>query len=187
MEVSAVNSANRKGATLNAGKIELVASSTRKNVKGTISELKDESGRAWMHDDGYGNEDEKSIVLPDAALSTTATEIGFYEEESAGSNATAIIADSSLSNATSTSAKFRVQLVDDVDEALGVREGFSLECAFGATRTGTVSRPTLPRVADRRGSATAASIQYILNGVDAATGGGARSPRIRKRAGFPLR
>jgi hypothetical protein len=158
-----VQEGNTKGATLYAGKIELVASFTRKNVKGTITELKDESGRTWMHDDGYGNEDVKSIVLPDAQLSETATEIGFYEERAASNDATAIFADTSLPNATEPSAKFRVQLVDDAGEALGVWEAFDLEGAFGATRTGTVSKPTLPREADRGGGAAASSIHYITN------------------------
>ena len=169
-----VDEGNGKGATLYAGKIELVASFTRKNVKGTITELKDESGRTWVHDDGYGNEDVKSIVLPDAALSTTTGEAGFYQESTDGSGApaTAIFADTSLPNASGAGAKFRVQLVDDAGEALGVWEAFTLEGAFGATRTGTVSKPTLPAEADRGGGATTGSIHYFTNAtVGSGTGG----------------
>ena len=161
--VSAVDTANRKGATLYAGTIELVASFTRKNVKGTITELKDETDRTFTHNDGFGNEVVNSIVLPDAALSTTDGEIGFYQENDTTSPATAIFSDSSLPNATSASAKFRAQLVDDAGEALGVWEAFELEGAFGATRTGTVSKPTLPSEADRGGGATTSSIHYITN------------------------
>ena len=170
--VSGVDPANRKGATLYAGTIELVASFTRKNVKGTITELKDESGRTFTYNDGFGNEVVQSIVLPDAEHSTTDGEIGFYQEDAGTSSpATAIFADSSLPNAPSLSAKFRVQLVDDAGEALGVWEAFELEGAFGATRTGTVSKPTLPREADRGGGATTGSIHYITNS-NAGTGSG---------------
>ena len=176
--VSEVDAANRKGATLYAGNIELVASFTRKNVKGTITELKDESGRTWVYNDGFGNEDVRSLVLPDAALSTTAGETGFYQETStpADAIATAIFADTSLPNATAGSAKFRVQLVEDAGEALGVWEAFSLEGAFGATRTGTVSKPTLPREADRGGGATSGSIHYITNGTASTGAGGPITP-----------
>ncbi|MCY4186985.1 MAG: hypothetical protein OXD30_00690, partial [Bryobacterales bacterium] len=171
--VSAVEAGNRKGATLYAGEIELVASFTRKNVKGTISELKDESGRTWVYNDGFGNEEVRSLVLPDAPISSESSEIGFYQKGSADDDATAIFADTSLPNATDMSAKFRVQLVEDAGEALGVWEAFSLEGAFGATRTGTVSKPTLPREADRGGGATSGSIHYITNSV---AGTGANGP-----------
>ncbi|MDE0622032.1 MAG: hypothetical protein OXH83_10205, partial [Bryobacterales bacterium] len=171
-----VQDGNSKGATLYAGKIELVASFTRKNVKGTVTELKDESGRTWVHDDGFGNEEVRSLVLPDAALSTTAGETGFYEEPDDSDSATAIFADTSLPNATSADAKFRVQLVDDAVEALGVWEAFGLEGAFGATRTGTVSKPTLPREADRGGGATSGSIHYITNDTAGTGTGGPITP-----------
>ena len=171
--VSEVDPDNRKGATLYAGKIELVASFTRKSVKGTITELKDESGRTWVHDDGYGNEEVKSIVLPDAHRETAA-ETGFYEERTASDNATAIFADTSLPNATGDGSKFRVQLVEDAGEALGVWEAFGLEGAFGATRTGTVSKPTLPREVDRGGGAHADSLHYltVVPGTAGTTGSG---------------
>ena len=174
--VSDVDDANRKGATLYAGTIELVASFTRKNVKGTITELKDETGRTFTYNDGFGNEVVQSIVLPDAALSTTAGEIGFYQEDDTTNAATAIFADSSLPNATSASAKFRVQLVADAGEALGVWDAFELEGAFGATRTGTVSKPTLPGEADRGGGATTGSIHYITNDTAGTGSGGPITP-----------
>lgn len=162
-----VQDGNTKGATLFAGKIELVASFTRKSVKGTITELKDESGRTWEHDAGLGASAVKSIVLPDASLTDSA---GFYAGTGA---ATATFEDTSRRNATGEAADLlRVQLVDDAVEALGVWEAFGLEGAFGATRTGTVSKPTLPSETDRGGGANVGSIFYIDNDAAAASGAG---------------
>ena len=73
-------------------------------------------------------------------------------------------------------AEFRVQLVDDAVEALGVWEAFGLEGGFRATRTGTVSKPTLPREADRRGGATSGSIHYITNDTAGTGTGGPITP-----------
>ena len=168
-----VEDGNSKGATLLAGKIELDASFTRKNVKGTITELKDESGRTWEHDAGLGRSAVKSIVLPDASLVAGAE--GFYA--STGTAATATFEDTSRRNATSSSSGnyFRVQLVDNAAEALGVWTAFGLEGAFGTTRTGTVSKPTLPSDTDsipRGGGANASSIHFITNSTVGSGAGG---------------
>ena len=166
--VSDVDATNtKKGATLYAGKIELVASFARKNVKGTITELKDESGRTWeeLSDEGRDKAVD-SILLPTATLSSTATEIGFYESGS-GASATAVFEDSRTANKDDSTAVFRVQLIDDAGEALGIWEAFDLEGAFGATRTGSVSKPTLPSEVDRGGRVEAATIHYITEGTAA--------------------
>ena len=170
--VSDVDPANtKKGATLYAGKIELVASFARKNVKGTITELKDESGRTWeeLSDEGRDKAVD-SILLPAASLSSTET--GFFETASGGATATAVFEDSLTANKDDDDAVFRVQLIDDAGEALGIWDAFDLEGAFGATRTGSVAKPTLPREVDRGGGAVGSTIYYTFDGTAGSGSGG---------------
>lgn len=162
---------NGNGATLCAGRIKLVASFTRMSVKGAITELKDESGRTWetMSDEGRDKAVD-SILLPDAGPSSTASEMGFYETV-AGDDATAVFEDSRTANKTGDGV-FRVQFVDDAGEALGAWEAFDLEGAFGATRTGSAAKPTLPHEVDWGGGAVTISIHFIVSGAAGAGGAG---------------
>ena len=172
-----VDEGNRKGATLYAGKIELVASFTRKRVKGTITELKDESGRTWEEESEEGRDKAvDSILLPDADLATGET--GFYESATSGdaANATVVFEDSRTANKTAA-GKFRVQIIDDAGEALGVWDAFNLEGAFGATRTGSVAKPTL-RAADDSGGRRVVedSVHWIINDDTTAVPASSSSP-----------
>lgn len=119
------------GATLCAGKIELATSFTRRNVKGTITKLKDESARIWwtMSNEGR-NKAVDSIPLPDAGVSIAATATGSCEA-AGGDNATAVLEDTRSANKTGA-AVFRVQFIDDAGEALGGWEAFDIKGAFGA-------------------------------------------------------
>ena len=170
--VSALDLNNKKGATLYAGKIELVASFTRKNVKGTITELKDESGRTWeeMSDEGRDKAVD-SILLPDARISTTETERGFYESDSE-MNATAVFKDSLTANKADSTAVFRVQFIEDAGEAFGVWTAFNLEGAFGATKTRDVTTSLPADVDTTRNLAVPATVHYITNTTNTAADGG---------------
>ena len=167
--VSAVDSSNRKGATLYAGKIELVASFTRKRVSGTITELKDESGAVFEYADDFGKERVRSISLPTAVRADT-DPAGLYKAAS-GTMATLFYVENLPTTADPVDSAFSVQLVEEGTEALGVWMAFGLEGAFGATRSGTVGKPTLPAEADRGGKAVG-PIHVITDNTYSAAGGG---------------
>ena len=131
---------------LYAGKIELVASFARGRVNGTVTQLKDEDGRTWEYTSTttFVDEPVESISLPAA---TSTTNVGFYSYT--GSDGAKLSFTGNFGDETDgTGATFRVQLIDDAAEALGVWKAFNLEGSFGATRTGDVRRPTLPTIRD---------------------------------------
>lgn len=135
---------------LYARKIELVASFSMQQVTGTISELKDEDGRAFeaMSSDSFRKETVESIALPAGDASDDGE--GFYEAEPADV-ATVSFAHNLCSESTTTSV-FKVQLVDEVSEVLGIWTGtdtdqtLKVEGSFDATRSGSVTTPSLPRL-----------------------------------------
>ena len=159
-DVSDVNSP-----VLYAGKIELIASFAKGEVNGTVTALKDEDGDAWEFYSGQRFRDEavKSITLPKATRETAA-QIGFYEAEvAAGTNEATLAFDLNLRDETDDSdVTFEVQLLDDATEALGVWQAFDLKGSFGATRSGSVTTPTLPSFTDRGDGVEAGSrVVYI--------------------------
>ena len=151
-----------------AGKIELVASFTRKRVSGTVTELKDEGGNTFEYDGGFGKEAVRSISLASAHLDPD--DPGLYKQAAATDEATLFFEDNLPSEPDITDTAFTVQLVEEATEALGVWKAFGLEGSFGATRTGSVGKPTLPAEADRGGKAVLDSIHVITDGVAAASG-----------------
>ena len=153
-------------ADLYAGKIELVASFTRKRVSGTVTELKDEGGDTFEYESGFGKEAVSSISLASALLDSAE---GLYKA-AATDQATLFFRDNLPSESDTTDTAFTVQLVDEATEALGVWKAFGLEGSFGATRSGNVAKPTLPAEADRGGKAVLASIHVITDGAAAVSG-----------------
>ncbi len=149
---------------LYAGKIELVASFSKRQVSGTITELKDEDGRALEVEstDTFRNETVDEIVLPAAGASGT---LGFYQV-SGEDNAT--ISFTRNLRSESGDSTFRVQLVDEATEALGIwtldktELDLDLEGSFGATRSGSVTAPKLPRLTDDGGEVDADTIALLL-------------------------
>ena len=154
---------------LYAGKIELIASFTRKRVSGTVTELKDEGGKTFEYDSGgFGKETVRSISLASALLDSD--DPGLFKQAAATDEATLFFVDNLPTESDTTDTAFTVQFVEDATEALGVWKAFGLEGSFGATRTGSVGKPTLPAEADRGGKAVQASIHVITNGAAAASG-----------------
>ena len=151
---------------LYAGKIELVASFSKRQVSGTITELKDEDGRSLeaTSSDTFRKETVDEIVLPAA---TANGDRGFYEfEDSASTTSTTVSFTRNLRSESATST-FRVQLVDEASEALGIwtatDEGLDLdlEGSFGATRSGSVTAPKLPRLTDDGGEVNATTTVFL--------------------------
>ena len=138
---------------LYAGKISLDVSFSQTRVTGTVTDLKDEDGNPLRLRSDFTFRDEivASITLPEAADGTgAAARDGLYTSTAAGST---ISFGPSIQAQTSASSTFRVQLVADATEALGIwRTGAGeahLEGAFGATRSGSVTTPRLPTESDR--------------------------------------
>ena len=162
---------------LYAGKIELIASFAKGEVNGTVTALKDEDGGAWEFESTRSFRDEvvKSITLPKASKTgVDAAHHGFYEATVAQTTNEATLAfERNLRDeADFTEVTFEVQLLDDATEALGVWKAFDLEGSFGATRSGTVTTPTLPSFTDRGDGVEAATrVVYIgtTSSVDAIT------------------
>ena len=146
---------------LYAGKISLDVSFSQTRVTGTVTDLKDEDGNPLRLPSNFTFRDEivASITLPDAADGAGARD-GLYASTAPNST---ISFGPSVQTQTSASSTFRVQLVDDATEALGIWKtgaaGAHLEGAFGATRSGSVTTPRLPTESDR-GSHVAES--YVL-------------------------
>ena len=148
---------------LYAGKIELTASFSKGQVSGTITELKDEDGRALeaTSSDSFRKETVRSITLPDATASDDGE--GFYEVE-AGDATVSFVRNLRSEEAPST---VRVQLLGEASEALGIWTAadsgldLSLEGSFGATRSGSVTAPRLPRVSDDGGVVSATSRIFL--------------------------
>lgn len=126
-------------------------------MTGTVTELKDEDGRALEAEssDSFRKETVGSIVLPAAGASTDGE--GFYEVEG-GTSRVSFVRNLRSESATST---FKVQLVAKASEALGIWTATStaldldLEGSFGATRSGDVTTPKLPRLTDDGGKVIA--------------------------------
>ena len=144
---------------LYAGKIELVASFSKTQVTGTITALTDEDGRALeaTSSDSFRKETVGSIALP--AADASAAGEGFYQVGD-GSATVSFVRNLRSETATST---VRVQLLDEASEALGIWTAtdedldLDLEGSFGATRTGAVTAPDLPRLTDDGGKVSAAT------------------------------
>ncbi|MDE0106990.1 MAG: hypothetical protein OXN96_04250 [Bryobacterales bacterium] len=161
-DVSDVNSP-----VLYAGKIELIASFAKGEVNGTVTALKDEGGNAWEFESTRSFRDEvvKSITLPTASKTgVDAAHHGFYEATVVEDTNEATLAfDRNLRDeADSTGVLFEVQLLDEATEALGVWQAFDLKGSFGAPRSGSVTKPTLPSFPDRGdGVETDSRVVYI--------------------------
>ena len=162
---------------LYAGKIELIASFAKGEVNGTVTALKDEDGGAWEFESTRSFRDEvvKSITLP-KATQQTAPQIGFYEASVvAGTNEATLAFDRNLRDETdastdaNTGVLFEVQLLDDATEALGAWRAFDLRGSFGATRSGTVTTPTLPSFTDR-GDGVEAATRVVYIGTTSSAG-----------------
>ena len=154
---------NASSPVLYAGKIELIASFAKGEVSGTVTALKDEDGDAWEFESSRSFRDEvvKSITLP-KATQQQATQIGFYEQAASGAEATLAFERNLRDETDDTGVTFEVQLLDDATEALGAWQAFNLEGSFGATRSGTVTTPTLPSFTDRGDGVEAATrVVYI--------------------------
>ena len=148
---------------LYAGKISLEMSFSQRRVTGTVTDLKDEDGDPLrlMSNFTFRDETVASITLPEAIDGTGDAALdGLYTSTAAAST---ISFGPSLQSQTSGTSAFRVQLVDDATEALGIwrtgAAGAHLEGAFGATRSGSVTTPRLPTESDR-GSSVA--VMYTL-------------------------
>ena len=134
-----------------------MASFSKKQVTGTITELKDEDGRTLgtMSSDSFRNETVESIVLPTAEASDEGE--AYYNAGTAGS-ATVSFA-RNLRSETTAPSTFKVQFGDKASEALGIWTATSpdtaldlnLEGPFGATRSGSVTTPSVPRLTDDGG------------------------------------
>ena len=144
---------------LYSGKIELTASFAKQQIDGKITSLTDEDGNSWevRSDDTFRDELVDSINLPVAKKQDAKTGVGYFESDSTGDDSMAdIVFDSNLPNKSVTSS-FKVQLIEEGTEALGVWTATlggaadDLEGAFGATRSGTPTRPRLPTETDRGG------------------------------------
>ena len=155
---------------LYAGKIDLVASFTRKRVSGTVTELKDEGGNTFEYDGGFGEEPVQSISFPSATIDDSAE--GLYNLPTEDQATLFFVANRPTRQSDADATSFTVQLVDEATEALGVWKAFGLEGSFGATRTGTVAKPTLPAEADTGGKIATGSLHSITDGTYAADGGG---------------
>ena len=138
---------------LYAGKISLDVSFSQTRVTGTVTDLKDEDGNPLRLNSDFTFRDEivASITLPEATDGTgDAARDGLYTSTAANST---ISFGTSIQTQTSAGSIFRVQLVDDATEALGIWRtggtGAHLEGAFGATRSGSVTTPRLPTESDR--------------------------------------
>ena len=158
------DTSNAGSPVLYAGKIELIASFAKGEVNGTVTALKDEGGDAWEFESSLSFRDEvvKSITLPKATRQEAA-QIGFYEATvAAGTNEATLAFDRNLRDEPGRpdDTLFEVQLLDEATEALGVWEAFGLEGSFGATRSGTVTTPTLPSFTDR-GDGVDSLVVYI--------------------------
>ena len=131
-----------------------MASFSKKQVTGTISELKDEDGRVLeaTSSDRFRNETVESIALPAGDASDDGEE--FCEAGTAG--VTSVSFARNLRSETTTST-FKVQLVDEASEALGIwtatdtDQTLKVEGLFGATRSCSVTTPSLPRLTDDGG------------------------------------
>ena len=158
---------NENSPVLYAGKIELIASFAKGEVTGTVTALKDEDGGAWEFESTRSFRDEvvKSITLPKATKTgVDAAHHGFYEATvAADTNEATLAFERNLRDeADSTDVTFEVQLLDDATEALGAWKAFDLEGSFGATRSGTVTTPTLPTFTDRGDGVEAATrVVYV--------------------------
>lgn len=149
---------------LYSGKIGLAARFSKKQVIGSITELKDEGGCALLatSSDPFRKETFGSIALHSAGASDDSE--GFY----AVADASATV--SFVRNLRSESARSTVivQLLDEASEALGVWSAtddgleLRLEGSFGATRSGSVSAPSLP---ERRDHAPWTEPEVILQEV----------------------
>ncbi|MDE0262457.1 MAG: hypothetical protein OXJ37_08660, partial [Bryobacterales bacterium] len=156
---------------LYAGKISLEMSFSQRRVTGTVTDLKDEDGDPLrlMSNFTFRDEAVESITLPVAVDGTDAAALdGLYtntasEVATDPTTTTTISFGPSLQSQTSANSTFRVQLVDDATEALGIwrtgAAGAHLEGAFGSTRSGSVTTPRLPTESDR-GSSVA--VMYTL-------------------------
>ena len=158
---------------LYAGKIELVASFSKTQVTGTITALTDEDGRALeaTSSDSFRKETVGAITLPAAPAVPDKGE-GFYEVDD---SATVSFA-RNLRSETATST-VRVQLVGEASEALGIWTAtddglaLNLEGSFGATRTGAVTAPALPRLTDDGGKVNSetrtvsGSADFLVNAI----------------------
>ena len=155
---------------LYAGKISLDVSFSQRRVTGTVTDLKDEDGDPLRLNSNFTFRDETvaSITLPVAIDGGGTDDLdGLYANASGVTDST-ISFGPSLQAQTSANSTFRVQLVDDATEALGIwrtgAAGAHLEGAFGATRSGSVTTPRLPTESDR-GSSVAVSYQLASDGV----------------------
>ena len=161
------DASNSSSPVLYAGKIELIASFAKGEVNGTVTALKDEDGDAWEFYSQRSFRDEvvKSITLPRASKTgVDAAHHGFFEATvAAGTNEATLAFDRNLRDEIDTeNVTFEVQLLDEATEALGVWQAFDLEGSFGATRSGTVTTPTLPSFTDRGDGVEAGSrVVYI--------------------------
>ena len=161
------DTSNPNSPDLYAGKIELIASFAKGEVSGTVTALKDTDGDAWEFESTRSFRDEvvKSITLPKASKTgVDAAHHGFYEATvAAGTNEATLAFERNLRDeADSTAVTFEVQLLDDATEALGAWQAFDLKGSFGATRSGTVTTPTLPTFTDRGdGVETESRVVYI--------------------------
>ncbi|MDE2892590.1 MAG: hypothetical protein OXN86_08830 [Chloroflexota bacterium] len=165
----AIDTTTASSPVLYAGKIELIASFAKGEVNGTVTALKDEDGGAWKFESSRSFRDEvvKSITLPKATRQQAA-QTGFYEATVSATNPATLAFDRNLRDETdsdpadASSVMFEVQLLDEATEALGVWEAFNLEGSFGAPRSGTVTKPTLPNFTDRGDGVEAATrVVYI--------------------------
>ena len=155
---------------LYAGKISLDVSFSQRRVTGTVTDLKDEDGDPLRLNSNFTFRDEivASITLPVAIDGGGTADLdGLYTSATDTLDST-ISFGPSLQAQTSGTSTFRVQLVDDATEALGIwrtgAAGAHLEGAFGATRSGSVTTPRLPTESDR-GSSVAVSYQLASDGV----------------------
>ncbi len=148
---------------LYAGKISLDVSFSQTRVTGTVTDLKDEDGDPLRLPSSFTFRDEivASITLPEAADGAAARD-GLYTSSAANST---ISFGPSIQTQTSGDSTFRVQLVDDATEALGIwrtaATGFRLEGAFGATRSGSVTTPRLPTESDRGSHVAGPTAMYV--------------------------
>ena len=150
---------------LYAGKIELVANFSKTQVGGTITALKDEDGSALEVEstDTFRKETVESIELPDAEGED---DPGFYNT----TDGSATISFTRNLRSESVTSIFRVQLVDEATEALGIWTAtdpgldLNLEGSFGARRSGSVTAAKLPRLTDDGGEVAAASRVFLQTG-----------------------
>ena len=170
----AIDTTTASSPVLYAGKIELIASFAKGEVNGTVTALKDEDGGAWEFESSRSFRDEvvKSITLPRASKTgVDAAHHGFYEATvTAGTNEATLAFDRNLRDeADSTDVTFEVQLLDEATEALGAWKAFDLQGSFGATRSGTVTTPTLPSFTDR-GDGVEAATRVVYIGTTSSAG-----------------